>query len=173
LEAIRNQCESTRSLAAQSRVDGASARKWLALGLTSRRRYGLAIGVVVVLFVLSALVPFSFREKVGYEISIGGVERSIALDNQKISSLLSALGMEENKASTLLDTLDMNSIRLHVGDCQETCHLRISDLKTEKDVQLLVEAILQLGCCQIDNIAPIFRDVSTSLLELATRKLLS
>jgi hypothetical protein len=60
-----------------------------------------------------------------------------------------------------------------VGECLETCHLRISDLKTERDVRLVVEAIIQLGCCQIDNIAPIFRDESTSLLRLAARKLLS
>ena len=104
---------------------------------------------------------------------IGGVEKSIALDNQQITSLLRALGMEKGKASTLLDSLGMSDIRLSVGECSETCRLTISDLKTERDVRLMVKAIIELGCCQIDKIAPIFRSESTSLLRLAARKLLS
>jgi hypothetical protein len=81
--------------------------------------------------------------------------------------------MEKGKASTLLDSLGTGEIHLSVGECSETCRLTISDLKTERDVRLMVKAIIDLGCCQIDNIAPIFRNESTSLLGLAARKLFS
>lgn len=139
----------------------------------SRMRYRLAGVAVAAVVIILSLVPISFTEKVGYEIAIGGVDRAVALDNQKITSLLGALGMEKDKASTLLDSLGRDEIRLSVGECSETCRLTISDLKTERDVRLMVKAIIDLGCCQIDNIAPIFRHESTSLLGLAARKLLS
>jgi hypothetical protein len=74
--------------------------------------------------------------------------------------------MEKGKASILLDSLGMSDIRLS-GECSETCRLTISDLKTERDVRLMVKAIIELGCCQIDKIAPIFRSESTSILRLA------
>jgi hypothetical protein len=81
--------------------------------------------------------------------------------------------MEKGKATTLLDSLGMDDIHLSVGECSETCRLTISDLKTERDVRLMVKAIIELGCCQIDNIAPIFRNESLSILGFAARKLLS
>jgi hypothetical protein len=135
--------------------------------------YRLAFAGVALVIIVLSLIPFSFTEKVGYEIAIGGVDKAVALDNQKITSLLGALGMEQAKATTLLDSLDKSEIRLYVGECSETCRLTISDLKTEKDVRLMVKAIIDLGCCQIDKIAPIFRHESTSLLALAAKKLLS
>nr|MBN2278735.1 hypothetical protein [candidate division Zixibacteria bacterium] len=133
----------------------------------------LGLGVAVVLLAFLALVPFSFREKVGYEISISGVDRSIAMDSKGIVPLLDALGMEKDKAATLLNSIEKKEIQLKVGECNETCHLSISDLKTEKDVQLIIKAIIELGCCEIDNVLPIYRKESTSLLGHATRKLFS
>ncbi len=144
-----------------------------ASGSLPRVRYLVAVGSVALVFLIAALVPFNVRQVVGYQVAIAGVEKSIAEENPKITSLLSALGMERDKASTLLDTLETNEIRLSVGECRETCRLTISDLKTEQDARVVVEAILKLGCCQIDDIAPIFRNESTSLLRLAARKLLS
>jgi hypothetical protein len=173
LEIIRTKAESS---ARGERVVEPEVRSFiqrLALALLPNTRYKFAVVATAVLIGFLAVVPFSFNEKVGYEIAIGGVEKSIALDNQKITSLLDALGMEKGKASTLLDSLGMSNIHLSVGECSETCRLTISDLKTERDVRLMVKAIIELGCCQIDNIAPIFRSESTSLLGLAAKKLLS
>jgi hypothetical protein len=120
-----------------------------------------------------ALIPFNLRQQVGYEIAIAGVGKDVALNYDKANSLLDALGMGEDEATVLLDSLGVSQIQFSVGECSETCRLTISDLKTERDVRLMVKAIIDLGCCQIDKIAPIFRSESTSLLSLAARKLLS
>lgn len=136
-----------------------------------RRRLALIAAAAAV--VLLAIVPFNVREKVGYEIAINGVGKDVALNQEKASSLLDALGMEKGEAESLLDSLGVKQIQFSVGECSETCKLTISDLKTERDVRLMVKAIIDLGCCQIDNIVPIFRRESTSLLGLAARKLLS
>jgi len=139
----------------------------------SRRRFKIAFGLVAIIIVFMALVPFNFTETVGYEVSISGIDRNIAMDNREIKSLLSALGMDRDKAAGILDSLDRKEIHLYVGECRETCHLKISDLKSERDVQIVVKAIIDLDCCEIDKIIPIFRSESTSLIGHATRKLLS
>jgi hypothetical protein len=132
-----------------------------------------AIAGLVVLVAIAAFVPFNFKERVGYEITIAGVDKDIVADNQDITPLLEALGMEAGMATNLLDSLGTDRARLHVGECRETCHLRISDLKSERNVRLVVKAIIELGCCQIEKIAPIFRDESSSLLKYAAKKLYS
>jgi hypothetical protein len=137
------------------------------------RRFQISIGVAVIIVGFMALVPFNFREKAGYEIAIAGVDKCIAEDNTEIGSLFYALGMEKDKTSTLKDSLDINEIRLNVGECRETCYLTISDLKSEKDVAFVVKKIIELGCCQIDKIVPVFRNESSSLLKHLTKKLLS
>jgi len=135
------------------------------------RRFAFGIGISLLIFL--ALIPFDFEEKIGYEISISGVDKSIALDSKGIVPLLDALGMDRNKVAALLNSLEKQEVHLKVGECSETCHLKISDLKTERDVHLLIEAIIELGCCEIDNVFPIFRNKSSSLLRRATTKLFS
>jgi hypothetical protein len=135
------------------------------------KRYAFAIAIMA--FLITAFVPFNFREKIGYEITIGGVDKDIIEENQDITPLLQALGMQQDLATTLLDSLGSDRARLYIGECRETCFLRISDLKTERDVRLVVKAIIELGCCQIEKVAPIFRDESSSLLKYAAKKLYS
>ena len=140
-------------------------------GSRSGLRTALVVGIIAIVVIFMAFVPFTFREKVGYEIAIAGVDRNIAQGSQDITPLLRALGMEDDKAINLLASLGGDNVHFSVGECSETCHLRISDLKTERDVKLVVNAIIALGCCQIDKIIPIFRNESNSLLGHAVRKL--
>ena len=136
-------------------------------------RHRLALGLIIIILAVTALIPIKTREKVGYEISITGVDKSIATDSKGIMALLWALGMDKDKIKNLMDSLEIKEVHLKVGECQETCHLRISDLKTERDVQLVIKAIIELDCCEIDKIIPIFENKSTTLLGQATRKLFS
>jgi hypothetical protein len=136
-------------------------------------RHRLALGLTIIIMAVTALIPVKTREQVGYEISITGVDKSIATDSKGIMALLWALGMDKDKIETLVDSLEIKEVHLKVGECQETCHLSISDLKTERDVQLVIKAIIELDCCKIDKIIPIFENESTTLLGQATRKLFS
>jgi hypothetical protein len=135
------------------------------------KRYAIAIAIMA--FLITAFVPFNFREKIGYEITIAGVNKDLVEENQDITPLLQALGMQQDLASNLLDSLGNDRARLSLGECRETCSLHIRDLKSERDVKLVVKAIIELGCCQIEKIAPIFRDETSSLLKYAAKKLYS
>ncbi len=130
------------------------------------------VGLVAVVAFLT-FVPLNFTEQVGYRIAIDGVGKDIAVGNQKITSLLDALGMESHQTSSLLDSLGANQITFSIGECTETCRLTISDLKTERDVRLMIKAIIDLGCCKINGVEPIFKNESTSILEYTAKKLLS
>ncbi len=165
---IRSKVEATER--AKPRTSGL---RHLISALVPNTRPRIAVVAVLAVFVIIALIPLNMNQKVGYQIAIDGVGREIALENPKITSLLGALGMEQEVATTLLDSLGMNQIHFTVGECTETCRLTIFDLKTERDVRLMVQAIIDLGCCRIDNIAPVFRNESMSLFGLATRKLIS
>ncbi len=68
---------------------------------------------VLAVVVIIALIPLNINQKVGYQIAIDGVEREIALENPKITSLLGALGMEQEVATTLLDSFGNESDSLH------------------------------------------------------------
>lgn len=168
ISAIRSKVEFSERTRSQT---GGVRRLFAALVPNSRPR--IAVAALLAIFAIIALIPLDVSQKVGYQIAIDGVGREIALENPKITSLLGALGMEQEVATTLLDSLGMNQIHFTVGECTETCRLTIFDLKTERDVRLMVQAIIDLGCCRIDNVAPVFRNESMSLLGLATRKLLS
>lgn len=165
---LRTKIESTDKRSSQT-----NALQRLIDAFIPNTRFRIAAATVLAAFAVIALIPLNFNQKIGYQIAIDGVERDIALENPKITSLLGALGMEQEEATSLLDSLGMNQIHFTVGECSETCRLTIFDLKTERDVNLMVQAIIDLGCCRIDNIAPVFRNESMSLLGLATRKLLS
>lgn len=98
-----------------------------------KRRPALSFSMatlVVVLFV-ATLVPFSFTRTVGYEVAIAGVNRDLAVDTAKVSTLLNALGVKD-AAVTL-------------GDCDTTCVLKISSLQSEDDVNLVTTAFAELG----------------------------
>lgn len=133
----------------------------------------IALVGLVAVFAFLTFVPLNFTEQVGYRIAIDGVGKDIAVGNQKITSLLDALGMESHQTSSLLDSLGANQITFSIGECTETCRLTISDLKTERDVRLMIKAIIDLGCCKINGVEPIFKNESTSILEYTAKKLLS
>ena len=135
------------------------------------KRYSIAFASLA--FFIIAFVPINFKEKVGYEITIAGVDKDIVTENTDITPLLQALGMQQETASSLLDSLGSDRARLYLGECRETCQLHIGDLKTERDVKLVVKAIIELGCCQIEKIVPVFRDETSSLLKYAAKKLYS
>ncbi len=173
IAALRERVEAVGQKTSAESASRRSAPRRLLAALVPNSKPRIAVALILAVCGIIALVPLDIKQKVGYQIAIDGVERNIAMDNPKITSLLGALGMEQAQATNLLDSLGMNQIHFTVGECSETCRLTIFDLRTERDVQLMVRAIIDLGCCRIDNIAPVFRNESMSLLGLATRKLLS
>jgi len=99
--------------------------------LKRRPALGLSMMIACAVLVVGTLVPFSFESTVGYEVAIAGVDRELAVDTEKVNRLLTALGVE--------------NADITVGDCEKTCVLKISELKTEGEVKLVTTAFDELG----------------------------
>ncbi len=103
-----------------ARLENKKPKKVISLKIA----YGIA--AMLALFFLSML-PFSNDSIVGYNLTLNGVAKEIALDNDLICDMLFEMGLIE--------------AGVDVGDCSATCDLTIFDLKNEKEIQLVVTAI--------------------------------
>lgn len=124
-----------------------------------RRRpsLGITIGFAVAILALVTFIPFSFNNTVGYEVAIAGVNKDLAMDNEKINDLMAALGLEH--------------VNVDVGDCESTCILKISDLPTSGDVDVVVAAFDELGNCELKDIQEIVDIESMTILQKASKNM--
>lgn len=104
----------------------------------TRPRMSLTLAAVVVLIVAAAVVPFKMQQTVGYEVAIAGVQPELALDTDRLHTLLAKIGAEQAD--------------FEVGDCEATCKVTISRLEDEGQVQLVMEAFDEMGNCKIDSV---------------------
>jgi len=109
--------------------------------LKSRPRVGVITAITVIVLALVTLVPFKTQETVAYEVAIAGVDRNLAVDEQKVDQLLTALDLED--------------ARFDVEGCEATCVVKISELESEEDVKVVVSAFDELGHCVVDYVKPI------------------
>ncbi|MCP4706025.1 MAG: hypothetical protein GY865_15610, partial [candidate division Zixibacteria bacterium] len=118
--------------------------------VTKRPRLGLSLGVVIVLLAFVTLVPFKFERTIGYEVAIAGVDRDLALDSDKVQTLFIKLGLDDAK--------------FDVSNCEATCNMKITHLKSEDDAKIIVAAFDELGNCQFEEVKRIQGEHSTPLL---------
>jgi hypothetical protein len=110
-----------------------------------------AIAIVILALVF---VPFSHYRTVGYDVSVDGVSRELALNHDLMCELLTRLGLVEAGIDVL--------------GCDTTCSVSILDLKSEREARLVVGAFARLGETDLTtNIVPIRAKSSRTLLERA------
>jgi hypothetical protein len=90
---------------------------------------GLAAALVVLL--AATLIPFKIDQTVGFEVAVAGVNRDLALNQEKLQEMLRRLGL--------------NDARIEVKGCEATCNLVVSDLNSAKDAGLLRFAFEEVG----------------------------
>jgi len=124
-----------------------------------RRRpsIGLTIGLVAIVLAVVTLIPFSFENTVGYEMAIAGINKDLAMDSDRINQLMAALGLDD--------------ARVNVGDCEETCVLKISDLDSEGEVKIVATAFDKLGNCVLEDVHEVSGKESMTLLQKAKKKI--
>lgn len=98
---------------------------------SKRPKLGIGLTAAVVALAVATLVPFTYDKTIGYEVAFAGVDRSLAMDSDKIKNLLLRLGV---------DDADIN-----VSDCEATCTVLISELKSPNDAQIVKAAFNKIG----------------------------
>ena len=115
-----------------------------------RPTLSFSMAALVAILVVATLVPFSFTRTIGYEVAIAGVDRELAVDTAKVSTLLNALGVKD--------------VSVALGDCDTTCVLKISALQSEDDVDLVTTAFAELGNFDCKEVKAIRDTVPGTLL---------
>jgi hypothetical protein len=159
LAALRSQVEGQVPSVATQRSTETNLMTKIANKLKSRPRLGITLGAVVALLLIATLVPLKMDQTVGYQVALAGVDKDLAMDNEKIQVLLDALGCSDAD--------------IIVGDCAATCQLTISDLKTEGDVQRIVLAFDELGNCVLESVSEMTEDGDISVYSTARIEFLS
>ena len=109
--------------------------------LKKRPSLGISIAAAVVLLLIFTLVPFRFERTLG----------DLAMDSDKVQRLFDILGLEDAK--------------MVIGDCESTCRIKISDLKTEDDIKVVVAAFDELGNCTLEEINEVNGECSAPLVK--------
>jgi flagellar hook capping protein FlgD len=91
--------------------------------------FGICAAVVVLLAV--TLIPFKYDRGMGFEVAVAGVDKNLALNSEGISQMMAQLGLE-------------NAV-VDVTGCEVTCNLKITELKSSEDAQLVAAAFEEVG----------------------------
>lgn len=123
-------------------------------GLSHRPVYAAGLVTVAAMLVLFLLVPFGYYRTIGYDLAVEGVNKDLALDDERMCDLFMAVGLVEA-------TIDV------VG-CDTTCNLLVYDLKSTEEVRLVVSMLDNLSARNLTtNVTPVVARASGSLIQRA------
>ncbi|MCP4684059.1 MAG: T9SS type A sorting domain-containing protein [bacterium] len=98
---------------------------------TKRPRLSMGICAAVVVLLAVTLIPFKYNRDMGFEVAVAGVDKTVALNSEGISQMMAQLGLED----AVVD----------VTGCDVTCNLKITELKSPEDAQLVAAAFEEVG----------------------------
>ena len=123
----------------------------LARNITGSPKIGFSILTVAAIVVLFTLIPFKYQETVGYEVAVAGVDKNVALDASSMHQLLVALGLPQAD--------------FDVVNCDTTCLVKISELKSEGDIKLVRAAFDNMGNAVCGEAQTVFVQKSGTLVD--------
>jgi hypothetical protein len=113
-----------------------------------------SLSAVTLALLALVFIPFNHYHTVGYDLSVDGVSRELALNHEQMCEILTKLGLVEAGVEVLA--------------CDTTCCVSILDLKSEREAHLVAGAIARLSETDLTtNIVPIRAKSSRTLIEQA------
>jgi hypothetical protein len=124
-----------------------------------RPRLSASLTAAVVVLLAATLIPFKFDQTVGFEVAVAGVDRDLALNEERINEFLEQLGLSK--------------AQVNVTGCDTTCRLVVSNLRSSSDARLVAKAFEGIGQHHIIvSLNEIKEAVSGSALSHAMHKVL-
>ena len=71
--------------------------------LKLRPRLSLGLGAAALVLLAGTVIPIKFDQTVGFEVAVAGVDRDLALDQQRLQQFLTQLGVENVSFNLLPD----------------------------------------------------------------------
>ena len=158
-EDLKAQAEKRAGIALSHRNKEISFMDKLTGQLRKRPRLGISVALAIVLLITLTVIPFRIEHTIGYEVAIAGVDKDLALDPNKIDVLLDVLGLED--------------ANFEVGDCSTTCVVRISDLKSQDDLNYVIAAFDEIGNCSLEEVSEVSGNEPITILKHVKASVLS
>jgi hypothetical protein len=157
LAALRARVEARAKPAAVNLIKEISLMSRIKGQIKNRPRLGIITALTIVILAFATLVPFKIQETVAYEVAIAGVDENLAVDEEKVDQLLTVLELDDAKFS--------------VEGCEaKKCVIKISDLGSEDDVQVVTTAFDEMGDCKVSYVKPVTGEIKTTLVDAAKKK---
>jgi len=99
--------------------------------LKLRPRLTLGLAAAALVLIAGTVIPLKFDQTVGFEVAVAGVDRDLALNQEKLNEMLKRLGLED--------------VHIDIKGCEATCNLVVSDLNSENDAQMVKLAFEEIG----------------------------
>jgi hypothetical protein len=124
-----------------------------------RPRLSASLAAAVVVLLAATLIPLKFDQTVGFEVAVAGVDRDLALNEDRMNEFLKQLGV--------------STAQINVTGCDTTCRLVVSNLRSSSDARLVAKAFEGVGQHHIIvSLSEIKEEVSGSALSHAMHKVL-
>jgi hypothetical protein len=113
---------------------------------------------VAIVALAFALVPFNYHEIISYDIRFGGVSPDLVQEDDRLCEMLSTLGLHEAGVDVL--------------GCDTTCAVRIIDLKSAEEIELVTTALKVASSDRVTmTVTPVRTSGSATLLDRAQDKI--
>ena len=125
-----------------------------------RRRPRLSVGVVVIALIIlgSVLIPIRYNKTIGYEVAVAGVDKDLAMDKQRVIEFLDQLGVSDAS--------------IEVSGCDTTCILKITELKSAEDAQIVLVAFEHVPNVKVSkNVTEISTLATGNLIEFTADRI--
>jgi hypothetical protein len=96
-----------------------------------RPRLSLGLAAAVIVLIGATVIPLKFDQTVGFEVAVAGVDRNLALDQDRLNEMMERLGVGD--------------VHVDIKGCEATCNLVVSDLSSEDDAQMVKLAFEAVG----------------------------
>jgi hypothetical protein len=155
---FQSRVETQATLAGRTRQKEKRFMTALTDQIKRRPRIGMGVALIAATLLVATLVPFTYDRTIGYEVAFAGVNRDLAMDNDKINDMLAKLGV----ADALVD----------VSDCEATCLVTIRELDSPAEAKLVVTAFEGIDDVEVvEELKPIHVHESGNLVFIARAKI--
>ena len=123
-----------------------------------RPRFSIGMAAFALVVLLSVLIPFKYQKPVGYEVAFAAADNDLTINEAGVKDLLARLGADD--------------ARIDLSDSGKTCVLKIKDIKSAKEAQVITAAFEILPHIEVSQqITPVWQDESGTIVELTANKI--
>lgn len=123
-----------------------------------RPRFSIGMAAIALVVLLSVLIPFKYQKPVGYEVAFAAADSDVTINEAGVKDFLARLGAGDAS--------------IDLSDSGQTCILRIKDIKSAREAQVITAAFEKLPHVEMSQgITPVWQDESGTIVELTANKI--